>query len=155
MATEQLLPVPKEVNLHDPRLYINRELSWLEFNQRVLDQATSDDHPLLERLKFLGIVSSNLDEFYMVRVATLMRDVREGRHQESIDGLTAAQQLAAVRTRVAALRHEQEACWTDKLRPALAEQGVIFLEPEQYTDRMRQFMTPYFRSEIFPLLTPL
>src|SRR3954470_1714703 len=124
MATEQLLPVSKDINLHDPRLYINRELSWLEFNQRVLDQATSDDHPLLERLKFLGIVSSNLDEFYMVRVATLMRDVREGRHDDSIDGLSAAQQLASIRTRVAALRHEQEACWTDRLRPALAEQGV-------------------------------
>src|SRR4029077_12553942 len=111
MATEQLLPVSKEVNLHDPRLYINRELSWLEFNQRVLDQATSNDHPLLERLKFLGIVSSNLDQFYMVRVATLMRDVREGKNGESVDGLNAAQQLASIRSRVAGLRQEQAACW--------------------------------------------
>src|SRR5215510_13416862 len=132
MATEQLLPVSREVNLHDPRLYINRELSWLEFNQRVLDQATSDEHPLLERLKFLGIVSSNLDEFYMVRVATLMRDVREGRQEQSIDGLTPAQQLAAIRTRVAALRNEQASAWTDKLRPQLAEQGIVFLEADQY-----------------------
>ncbi len=155
MPTEQLLPASREVNLHDPRLYINRELSWLEFNQRVLDQAIGDDHPLLERAKFLAIVSSNLDEFYMVRVATLMRDVRNGEHSESVDGMTPAQQLTAMRARVASLRHDQAACWSEKLRPALAAEGIHFLEPDEYSDRHKQFMTLYFRSEIFPLLTPL
>jgi polyphosphate kinase len=85
--------------LHDPLLYTNRELSWLEFNQRVLDQATADHHPLLERVKFLAIVGSNLDEFFMVRVATLRKRQRAGLEQVSPDGLTVSQQLAAIRDR--------------------------------------------------------
>jgi polyphosphate kinase len=85
--------------LHDPSLYTNRELSWLEFNQRVLDQAIADHHPLLERIKFLAIVGSNLDEFFMVRVATLRKRQRAGLEQVSPDGLTVSQQLAAIRDR--------------------------------------------------------
>ena len=81
-------------DLHDPSLYGNRELSWLEFNQRVLDQALDDYHPLLERVKFLAIVAANLDEFFMVRVATLLKKRRAGLEQVSVDGMTVSEQLA-------------------------------------------------------------
>src|SRR5215471_10754053 len=93
-----------------PEAYINRELSWLEFNQRVLDQAMDEAHPLLERLKFLAIVGSNLDEFFMVRVATLLRKERAGSGSISPDGMTAAQQIAAIRKRAAKLLNDQAAC---------------------------------------------
>jgi len=146
---------PAGQDLGDPSHYINRELSWLEFNQRVLDQATSDYHPLLERVKFLAIVASNLDEFFMVRVATLMKKKRAGAEDVSVDGLSATQQLAAIRVRAEQLMSDQATCWQDSLRPALADHGVRFLEPEEYTEATRRHLSTYFRSEIFPLLTPL
>jgi polyphosphate kinase len=141
--------------LHDPSLYTNRELSWLEFNQRVLDQAISPRHPLLERVKFLAIVASNLDEFFMVRVATLRKRQRAGLEQVSPDGLTVSEQLTAIRDRALKMMRDQAACWQDRLRPALAEAGVTFLEEDQYTDRIRRHLAAYFRSDVFPLLTPL
>jgi len=141
--------------LHDPSLYTNRELSWLEFNQRVLDQALADHHPLLERVKFLAIVGSNLDEFFMVRVATLRKRQRAGLEQVSPDGLTVSEQLKAIRERATRMMRDQAACWQDRLRPALADAGVTFLEEGQYTDRIRQHLAAYFRSDVFPLLTPL
>jgi polyphosphate kinase len=141
--------------LHDPSLYTNRELSWLEFNQRVLDQAVDDAHPLLERVKFLGIVASNLDEFFMVRVATLRKRQRAGLEQVSPDGLTVSEQLTAIRTRALKMMRDLAACWQDRLRPALAESGIVFLEEDQYTDRIRRHLTAYFLSDVFPLLTPL
>jgi polyphosphate kinase len=136
-------------------LYINRELSWLDFNQRVLDQAFDDSHPLLERVKFLAIVGSNLDEFFMVRVATLLRADRAGLAYISADGLTLRQQLTAIRRRARTMMADQARCWNDRLRPALAEAGVRFLDPDDYSDAARQFLASYFRSEIYPLLTPL
>jgi polyphosphate kinase len=141
--------------LHDPSLYTNRELSWLEFNQRVLDQAIADHHPLLERVKFLAIVGSNLDEFFMVRVATLRKHQRAGLEQVSPDGLTVSQQLAAIRERAAQMMRDQAACWQDLLRPALADAGVTFLDEDQYTDRVRRHLASYFKTDVFPLLTPL
>jgi len=143
------------IDLHDPALYSNRELSWLEFNQRVLDQALGDRHPLLERVKFLAIVSSNLDEFFMVRVATLLRKRRAGLEQVSIDGMTVSEQLSVIRQRAGAMMRDQAVCWNATLRPALAEQGVRILEPDEFTDAMRRHLALYFRSDIFPLLTPL
>jgi polyphosphate kinase len=141
--------------LHDPSLYTNRELSWLEFNQRVLDQATSEHHPLLERVKFLAIVASNLDEFFMVRVATLRKRQRAGLEQVSPDGLTVSQQLKAIRDRALTMMRDQAVCWQERLRPALEDAGVTFLEEDQYTDRIRRHLARYFRSDVFPLLTPL
>ncbi|MGE3705921.1 MAG: RNA degradosome polyphosphate kinase, partial [Vicinamibacterales bacterium] len=96
------LQAPATPDLADPSLYTNRELSWLDFNQRVLDQAVDDFHPLLERVKFLAIVGSNLDEFFMVRVATHLKKRRAGLDSISVDGLTVTQQLSAIRTRAAA-----------------------------------------------------
>lgn len=141
--------------LTDPSLYIDRELSWLEFNQRVLDQAIDDYHPLLERVKFLGIVGSNLDEFFMVRVATLQRALRAGSGHRSLNGLTMAEELAAIRKRATKLMNDQATCWQERLAPALAAYGVRFLEPDDYTDETRRFLASYFRSEVYPLLTPL
>ncbi len=155
MASSRALPASAQINLHDPRLYINRELSWLEFNQRVLDQALGDTHPLLERVKFFAIVSSNLDEFFMVRVAALLRKLRAGLDEESLDGMTVSEQVRRIRARAAAMRRDQAACWNDQLRPALAVQGIRILEPDEYSEKVRQFITLYFRAEIYPLLTPL
>jgi polyphosphate kinase len=142
--------------LNDPGLYVNRELSWLDFNQRVLDQALDEAHPLLERVKFLAIVSSNLDEFFMVRVASLLRKLRAGAvDRTSIDGMTIPALLAAIRQRAAGMLKDSMAVWNQQLRPALAEEGVRFLDPSDYTDAIRRYLTAYFHSEIFPLLTPL
>jgi polyphosphate kinase len=113
----------------DPKsLYFNRELSWLAFNQRVLDQAWYPQHPLLERVKFLAIVGTNLDEFYMIRVAVLQKQLLTHRDHVSPDGLTTEQQLALVRARAREMLDEQARCWNDALRPALAEQGIRFLD---------------------------
>lgn len=143
------------VDLSDSRLYINRELSWLGFNQRVLDQALDGYHPLLERVKFLAIVGANLDEFFMVRVATLLKKRRAGLETMSVDGLTVSQQLTAVRERASRMLKDQAACWNDRLRPALAEHGITFLEPDDYSERTRRHLNAYFRSHVYPLLTPL
>jgi polyphosphate kinase len=143
------------IDLQSPDIFTNRELSWLEFNQRVLDQALADYHPLLERVKFLGIAGSNLDEFFMVRVATLLKQQRSGLEQPSADGMSAAQQLAAIRSRAATMMRDQAACWHRRLRPALATEGIRFLEPADYNERTTRYLSQYFTSEIYPLLTPL
>lgn len=143
------------VDLADPGLYNDRDLSWLEFNQRVLDQACDDFHPLLERVKFLAIVGSNLDEFFMVRVATHLKKLLTGQDAISIDGRTVTQQVADLRARATRMFRDQAACWDDRLRPALSEHGIRVLEPAEYTVGVKRFLTGYFRSEIYPLLTPL
>ncbi len=156
-----MLPAPTALSLapnlalDDPSLYKNRELSWLEFNQRVLDQALDDHHPLLERVKFLAIVSSNLDEFFMVRVATLLKKQRAGIEQKSIDDKTVAVLLGAIRHRAAVMMKDVSACWAEHLRPQLEEHGIKFLEPGDYTPKIARYLASYFRAEIFPLLTPL
>lgn len=142
-------------DLADPSLYTNRELSWLDFNQRVLDQAFDDFHPLLERVKFLAIVGSNLDEFFMVRVATHLKKLRAGHDSLSVDGLTLAQQLDAIRARAGTMARAQAECWDAHLRPALADYGVRFLEPQDYTPAVKRALVAYFKSDIYPVLTPL
>ena len=121
----------------------------------MLDQAVAEHHPLLERVKFLAIVGSNLDEFFMVRVATLRKRQRAGLEQVSPDGLTVSQQLAAIRDRAVQMMRDQASCWQELLRPALADAGVTFLDEDQYTDRIRRHLAGYFKSDVFPLLTPL
>jgi len=142
-------------DLATPELFRNREISWLDINQRVLDQATGDRHPLLERVKFLAIVGANLDEFFMVRVATLLKKQRAGIEETSPDGLSVGQRLTAIRQRAATMMVDQASCWHDELRPALARHGVEFLERDNYSDRIRRYLASYFRTNIFPLLTPL
>ena len=108
-------------DLSSPALYINRELSWLAFNERVLAQAQDASHPLLERVKFLAISGTNLDEFFMVRVATILKKFRAGIEDVSIDGQTTDQQLATIRSHALAQIDDQTTCWSQSLRPLLAD----------------------------------
>lgn len=143
------------MHLTDPSLYLNRELSWLDFNRRVLAQAQDASHPLLERVKFLAIVGSNLDEFFMIRVASLLRKQRTNTEDVSTDGLSTGEQLARVRKQAAEMLTQQAKCWTDDLRPLLATQHIQFLEPAEYTPAITQHLEGYFNREIWPVLTPL
>src|SRR5215204_5644317 len=142
-------------DLSSPALFINRELSWLAFNERVLAQAQDASHPLLERTKFLAITGTNLDEFFMVRVATILKKFRAGIEDVSIDGQTTDQQLATIRARALAQIDDQTACWSKSLRPLLAAEGIHFLEPADYTPAVDAWLAQYFKDHIFPVLTPL
>src|SRR5918994_354459 len=164
-ATEaEIAPSPKPLqdwstldpnDLSNPALFINRELSWLAFNERVLAQAQDTSHPLLERVKFLGISGTNLDEFFMVRVATILKKFRAGIEDISIDGQSTEQQLATIRARALAQMDEQTACWGQSLRPLLAAEGIHFLEPADYTPAIDAWLAQHFKDHIFPVLTPL
>lgn len=142
-------------DLNSPALFINRELSWLAFNDRVLAQAHDPSHPLLERVKFLAISATNLDEFFMVRVATILKKFRAGIQEVSIDGLTTEQQLATIRTRALTQIDGQTTCWSQSLRPLLAAEGIHLLEPADYSPAMETWLAQYFKDHIFPVLTPL
>jgi polyphosphate kinase len=143
------------MDLSDPNFFVNRELGWLEFNQRVLDQAKDPAVPLLERLKFLAIVSSNLDEFFEVRVAGLKQVLQAGSQATGPDGLTAAQQLAAIAARVRRLVADQYACWREEIQPGLAARGVRFHRYPEVEPAVRAHFDEYFEREVFPVLTPL
>ena len=142
-------------DLANPALYVNRELSWLEFNQRVLAQAWDASHPLLERVKFLGIAGTNLDEFFMVRLATLLKKYRAGIEDLSPDGLNTEQQLLAIRGRALTMMGSLSKCWTEVLRPLLAAEGVHFLDVADYTPAISEYLASFFQTDIFPVLTPL
>src|SRR5690348_5940187 len=127
--------------LFPPDAFVNRELSWLEFNRRVLEEAQDDSVPLLERVKFLAIVSSNLDEFFMVRVAELKRGLREGETTPAgPDGLTPAETLAAIATEVQRLGAEQHRCFLSRLEPMLTAQGVRLVRPKDITAEQAKFL---------------
>ncbi len=139
----------------DPALYINRELSWLEFNRRCLLEAFNPDLPLLERVRFLSIFSNNLDEFYMVRVSGLKDQVAHGIYDPPPDGLTPQAQLAAIREKVLPMLHQKRDHLLNELLPRLAEVGVQVLDYTALDEADRQAMRRYFEVEIFPVLTPL
>ncbi len=145
---------PEGISMTAPHRYINRELSWLAFNERVIEEAQNPNHPVLERLRFLSISASNLDEFYMVRVAGLIEQVKEGIKVKSQDGLTAPQQLARVHARSVDLIQKQHALWKD-LRRTLDECGISIVEPKDLTADERAWLEGYFYKDVFPLLTPL
>lgn len=135
--------------------FINRELSWLEFNFRVLHEAFDERNPLLERLKFLAIFSSNLDEFYMVRVAGLRRQVATGVHPLAPDGMSPEEQLAAVNVRVGELIELQQECLHDVLLPALERYGVKLVGMDELNPQEWQTVDVFFETQVFPVLTPL
>jgi polyphosphate kinase len=142
------------IDLESKDRFINRELSWLAFNLRVIEEAVNKHHPLLERLRFLSISASNLDEFYMVRVAGLKGQVDAGVMTTSEDGLTPAQQLAAINVRATELLHAQKECWRE-LRLELREAGISVVEPAELSKADMRWLDQRFMEHIFPVLTPL
>jgi len=135
--------------------FISRELSWLEFNQRVLNEALDARNPLLERVKFFCIASSNLDEFFEVRVAGLKQQIESDVVERSFDGRTASETFRAVRRRVREMVAQQFTCWREDLRPSLAKHGICFLEPDRLEGADRIFLDTYYATQLRPVLTPL
>lgn len=139
----------------DQGLYINRELSWVEFDRRVLDEALDASHPLLERIKFLAIFANNLDEFFMIRVAGLQRQRLEGFVETPPDGRTPEQQLAEIRRALVPLLQTAERCWREDLLPRLDEAGIRIRRVAELDPASRGRLRRLFEAEIFPVLTPL
>ncbi len=144
-----------DIDLQASTLYINRELSFLEFNQRVLEQAKDPRIPLLERVRFLCISCANLDEFFEIRVASLKELQEAGAVQVGPDGLPVADQLKAIRTRTVRLVDEQYQLLNDVLMPELAQMGVVFVSPDMWTEAQAVWLADYFRREVEPVLSPL
>lgn len=137
-----------------PNLYLNREINWLDFDEKVLEEAEDQSLPLLEQLKFLSIFYNNLDEFYMVRVANIYRQYRNGVASSSPDGLSPAKQLAEIRRKVMQLLARAQEHWRKRLSRKLMDKGVRFVTYNDLSEKQRRFLDGYFRNEIYPVLTP-
>lgn len=144
-----------EWDLSDPAYYLNRELSWLEFNDRVLEEARDPRNALLERVKFLAITASNLDEFYAKRVGWLHRSTKTDPRNRSIDGMTITEQMPLILDRCARMRRDCEAAWNEMLVPLLADEGVTFVAFEDLDGESAERIRDYFVQAIYPVLTPL
>ncbi|HXG85493.1 MAG TPA: polyphosphate kinase 1 [Pyrinomonadaceae bacterium] len=147
---KQDVPLP----VKDARYLLNRELSWLEFNRRVLEEALDDTNPLLERLKFLSIFSTNLDEFFMIRVAGLKEQVAEGVTTTSRDGMTPAEQLREIRLRLLPMLEQQSNCLHADVLPKLADNGIKIYQFKDLSKGARKKLDDYFLKNVFPVLTP-
>jgi polyphosphate kinase len=153
---DQTADVFPEIDLDEPSLYFNRELSLLKFNYRVLVEALDEDrHPLLERVKFLSIFFNNMDEFFMVRVSGLRRQLAVGVVEAPPDGMTPAEQLAAIRRDLLPMLDQAMACWREELHPRLRAEGIHILDYRSLKGKQRRLMRRHFEREIFPVLTPL
>src|SRR5437764_4278224 len=146
--------MPRAALLPPSQRYINRELSWLAFNERVLDEASNSGHPLLERVRFLSISDSNLDEFYMVRVAALKELAASGVPVKSDDGLTPDQQLAAISEVAAGLVQRQQRCWAD-LQKRLHAEGISMPDHAALTGDDLTWLRQLFIDRLLPVLTPI
>ena len=141
--------------LSDPSLYNNRELNLLEYNQRVLEEAQDASNPLLERVKFLCFVASNLDEFFEVRVAGLKQQRQSTFSSPGPDGMSPREQLAAISSRVRRIVDDKYRTWIEELVPALEKNNIFFLGYDELTSEEKQYYTRYFEQSVFPVLTPL
>jgi len=156
-----LLEIPKvskeqaQPDLSDPKYYVNRELSLLEFQRRVLQEAQDETNPILERIKFLAIVGSNLDEFFMVRVAGLEKQIEAGVIDVPPDGMTPSHQLAEIRKLSLQLMSQMRECWRDELKPQLHKAGIHILDYAELSRQQKASMDRYFEEAVFPVLTPL
>ncbi|QLY29975.1 RNA degradosome polyphosphate kinase [Nocardia huaxiensis] len=146
---------PPTTTVLPPDRYVNRELSWLDFNARVLALAEDTSQPLLERAKFLAIFSSNLDEFYMVRVAGLKRRAETGLSVRSADGLSPTEQLEMIAARTQEIAHRHARVFLDQVLPALTAEGIAIIRWAELDDAERQRLSGYFQDQVFPVLTPL
>src|ERR1043166_9565143 len=142
-------------SVSDPSLYINRETSWLAFNCRVLEEANDERNPLLERVKYLAITASNLDEFFEVRVAGLLQRIEDGQTEPGPDGLTPIEERDQISQETHEFTRLQHECWNERLRPALAAEGIRVLELSELTPNQRSFVEDYCDRELDPLLTPV
>ena len=154
ITAEDLSSRQDQYDFSSPDRFINRELSWLAFNARVLEEASNPNHPLLERVRFLSISASNLNEFFMVRVAGLKAQVRAGIATISEDGRTVEQQLAAISRTVGEVLAQQQERWTT-LRRELHDAGIFLVEPEDLSDDDKRWLDSYYMEHVFPILTPL
>jgi polyphosphate kinase len=146
----------KKTNNIAPRFpYFNRELSWLAFNRRVLEQAECPDYPLLERMKFLAFVSSNLDEFFEIRVAGLLQQVKSGASERGPDGLGSKEQLRRIQAIVKRLVSDQYDCWEQQIVPGLKKSNILFCGYDELTRNEKKWVEQYFEEQISPVLTPL
>ena len=145
----------KRLDLGDSSLFINRELSWIRFNGRVLEEALDKRHPLLERVKFLAIFANNLDEFFMIRVSGLRRQYIAGVVKTPPDGMTPAEQLVAIRRELNPMLAQHMDCWHNDLLPRLRKQGIEILDHDDLKRKQRKLLRGHFEREIFPALTPL
>jgi len=147
---------PKEKTISfGPAQFLNRELSWLEFNQRVLEEAQDGNNPLLERLKFFCIASSNLDEFFEVRVAGLKQQIESAIVERSTDGLTASEAFREITRRVRRMVEEQYKCWREQLMPLLAKNGIRILDITELAEGDLEWLRDYYQTKVRPILTPL
>jgi len=154
-AQKQIMEASKAPTLNGPALYTNREMSWLEFNQRVLEEAQDPANPLLERVKFLCIVSSNLDEFFEIRVAGLRQQRESKVSQAGPDGTSPNEQLVAISQRVRKMVDDQYRLWNETLVPGLEAQNIFFLPYEDLSDDEKKYYADYFEKSVYPVLTPL
>lgn len=145
---------PVERGIYGPETLFNRELSWVAFNGRVLEEAFRETHPLLERLKFLAIFTSNLDEFFLIRFAGLLRQVAQGVEIPSPDGMTPLRQITALREAILPQLEEQRRCWKERLLPLLAREGIRVEEYPRVRPGARRKLDAYFEREVLPILTP-
>lgn len=142
-------------HLDAPELYINRELSLLDFQRRVLEEAADTTNPLLERVKFLSIFGSNMDEFFMVRVALLWQQIDSDKPEVSLDGKGPSEQLESIRQRVNGIMEDAYGLWRNQIQPALKKAGILILELNELSPQQKSYLDDYFRRVVYPVLTPL
>lgn len=143
------------MDIYDSKYYINRELSWLQFNYRILEEARNKQLPLFERLKFLAISASNLDEFFMVRVASVEDDVLDGSNKRDLSGMTPKMQLKAILEETHQFMNLQYTTFQRSLIPALAHQHILLLDKENLSENQRQYISEYYHLNVEPVLTPM